>query len=204
MATINLDAILAAATPAEQVVPMCLSGKIRRRYDEIAARVAERAESREQQALAARAAATLDDRLGNRAGSDRDGNPPPPADVRDVEQDALDQAEAEMRKHTVPFLIRAVSSQKWNELLEAHPPRKEPGSGRVIPADIDGINSKTFYPDLVKLSIAEPEMDDAQYERVMSVLSDAQFNRLAKAAAECNNQDADIPFSLSGSENPPA
>lgn len=204
MDPINLDAILADATPAEAVVPLCLNGNVRRRYEEVAERIADRRRQAEAADLSRAAAAVVDDRLGRRAGSGPDREPVAAPAVRDAEQDLLEQIERQMRAATVPFLLRAIPSQQWGELVEKHPPRKDPGTGRIDPRDLDGVNVKTFYPELVKLSIAGPAMDDAQYERVMGVLSDAQFNRLAKAAGELNVQDDDIPFSLSGSENPPS
>lgn len=202
---IDLNAILDDAAPPERIVPLCLNGKIRRQYDEVAARIAERAAEREAAAKAAKAAGmVVDDRLGAREGSGPNGEPPAPLAVRDPEQDLADELLEKVRKRTVPFLITAIPAQDWVSLMERHPPRKDPATGRLDPRDVDGINSSTFYPELVKKAIAEPDMDDVQYERVMGVLSDAQFNRLSQAAGEINVQDEDIPFSLSGSGTLPA
>jgi hypothetical protein len=193
MAMLNLDAILDAASLPERGVKLCLNGKLRRKYETVRDAIAEReaeADAGELSDQLKAADAPADTRLGTKA-------PEKPAavpadDPARVELAALLE---QMKEHTVEFVVQGIPSQEWGELLEKHPPRKLADTGRLDPRDAsDGVNTSTFYPELVKRALTEPEMTDAQYEKVMGVLTDAQFNRLAKAAGEVNVQDEDVPF----------
>ncbi|HEX8345705.1 MAG TPA: hypothetical protein VF657_13365 [Actinoplanes sp.] len=191
-----LDDILDEASLPEQTVLLCLNGKLRAQYDQMKARIDARAEEAEQARLAATAARTVaDDRLGAKT-------PAALVAVPDPEQPALDALVVKMRRYTIGCVLRAIPSQDWNRLVEKHPPRKLADNGRFDPRDGDGVNSRTFYPELVRLSLAEPAMTDAQYEKLMGKVTDAMFDRLAQAAADVNRRDEDIPFSLGGSESP--
>lgn len=190
---LNLDAILAAASLPEASVRLCLNGKLRRRYE--AARTV--LEEREAAAGAGELAEQLkaadepaDVRLASKPAAKPAGVP-----ADDPARAELAALVEQMKAHTVEFVLQGVPSQEWGEMLERHPPRKLADTGRLDPRDAsDGVNTSTFYPELVKRSLTEPEMTDAQYEKVMAVLTDAQFNRLAKAAGEVNVQDEDVPF----------
>jgi hypothetical protein len=188
---LNLDAILSAASLPERSVRLCLNGKLRRRYEDVRARIAEREAAAEAAALAAQIGEheDADVRLSSRATL----APTVPAD--DPDRVELAELKEQMKAHTVTFVMQGIPSQEWGKLLERHPPRKAADTGRLDPRDAaDGVNTATFYPELVKLALTEPVMSDVQYERVMGVLTDAQFNRLAKNAGEVNVQDEDVPF----------
>lgn len=184
----TLDEILDGATLAEDTVSLCLNGKLRREYEAVKARIAERADLAEAAATVAAAARTPgDDRLATR-------DPGAAEPYVDEEQGRLDELVAEMHRYMVTFVIRAVDSQRWNELVEAHPPRKDPATGRRAEVDFEGVNQKTFYPELLRLSIAEPEMTDAQHAKLRTKLTAAQVDKLSNAAKEVNRRDEDIPF----------
>lgn len=196
----QLDAWLAdpETVPSEDTVYICIDGKRRRKYEEVKARIAERAQAAADAAAAAAGAqataaagAVPDVRLGTRTPKPATGET-----VRDPEQDLLEQLVREMKAKTVPFLIRSVGSPRWNELQAAHPPRKEADTGRLDPRDArSGFNVATFYVALVRESIASPPMTDARYASLLAKLTDAQFTRLAQAAADVNSAEADdLPF----------
>lgn len=197
----ELDAWLADpdTVPCEETVYVCVDGKKRRQYEEVKARIAERAEAAaaEQQEGAerqAQAAATkpVDDRLSTKT-------PAAPAEIPvpdDTERPLLEKLIREMKTRTVPFLIRAVGSPRWNELQAQHPPRKEPDTGRLYPVDArSGFNASTFYVALLRESIASPPMTDGRYAALLEKLTDAQFTRLAQTAANVNTIESDdLPF----------
>lgn len=206
----TLDEILAGASLPEVTVQLCLNGKVRREYEEVKARIADRIRD-EMTSKATKVTKTLagdedaDHRLGVRrpAADDQDQAAGDQWSL-DPEEPLLDSLLEQMRQYTVPFVVRAMPAQDWNRLVEAHPARKDPATNKRIEADWQGVNASTFYPPLVRASIASPAMSDEQWDRVRAVLTDAQFDKLATAATDVNRKDDDIPFSLTGLPSPPS
>lgn len=220
---LTYDEILAGGSIAEDVVMLCLNGKLRRQYETVKERVDQRTADHEAEQEAAQLAlrarrnimsarqaetAAADDRLVTKstpapADDDGDQDETPPAYV-DPEQPELDRLAGEMKRYTVPFIVRALPDQDWNRLLEAHPPRRDPADAkRLDPRDFEGVNSSTFYADLVRKSIAEPAHTDEQFARLMELITSKQFDKLATAAAEVNKRDENLPFSLADLGTPP-
>lgn len=215
---LTYDEILEQGCLTEDVVPLCLNGRLTRRYEAVAARIAERTAERTAEAEAARLTAQAranfaaakagednpDDRLTTRPAAPVVEPEPDAVPYVDPEQATADRLLAEMKRFTVPFTIRAVPDPDWNSLLEANPPRRDPSDAKKLdPRDWEGVNSSTFYAALVRASIAEPAHDDARFDRLMKLLTSAQFDRLAKVAADVNKRDEDLPFSLADLESPP-
>lgn len=186
----DFDRIIEGASLPWQPVRLCLDGKLRREYEDVKARITERANqaAAERTAAAAAALGDADTRLATK------GPEVPPADERDPEQDRLDELVERMRAKLVTFIVQAVPSTDYNRILEAHPPRKEPATGRFDPRDYHGYNAATFPAALVRASIAKPTMTDERWAKVDRVLTDAQFDKLFNAAAVLNRRDEDIPF----------
>lgn len=200
----ELDALLAdpEIVPAEKIVYICMDGRKRRQYEEVKARIEARAEEAaaaaaeaDEQGARAAAGTATDDRLSTK-GPRPAGEPAPP--VRDPEQDLLEQLVRDMKAKTVPFVVESVGSPRWNDLVAAHPPRKDTATGRYDPRDIAGgafFNVSTFYVALVRESIVSPEMTDARYASLLKKVTDQQFDKLAQAAADVNRQEPDdLPF----------
>jgi hypothetical protein len=199
----DLDAMLADPdmVPAEEHVYICLDGKKRRQYEEVKARIQERADQHAAAAAAAaeeaaRAAAgnpVNDTRLATKTPAAAGPAGPAP---RDPEQDLLEQLVREMKVKTVRFVITSIGTARWNEFVVKHPMRKDPASGRYDPRDAQtGFNVSTFWVEVVRHSITEPEMNDARYASLLKKLTDTQFDKLAQAAANVNRQeDDDLPF----------
>jgi hypothetical protein len=209
---LTYDEILDGGGLAEETVPLCLNGRIRRKYEDVKARVEERTAD----ALAEREAAKLvlkarrharaavagenpaDDRLVSKPApepepEDDDAEAP----YVDEEQPELDRLRAEMLRWTVPFVVRAIPDEDWNLLLEQHPPRRDPSDAKKIDERDreEGVNTATFYRELIRRSIAEPEHDDAKFAKLMKLITAAQFERVKRAAARVNLRDEDLPFS---------
>ncbi|GLY08272.1 hypothetical protein [Actinoplanes sp. NBRC 101535] len=196
---LTFDQILDEGSPSQAQVPLCLNGRLVQQYEAVIARIGARAADR---AAAARVAGRVDPddpdrRLGTRA-------PGVPVEVRDPEQEEADRLQQEMRRFTVVFTLANIGAE-YNKLIQAHPPRRDPADAkRLHPHDSEGFNSITFFPALVRLSLAEPEMTDARWEKLLTGrarISDAQFERLAEAAVKVNRRDHDLPFSLGDLES---
>lgn len=223
VAPLTFDEILDQGVPNEERVPLCFNGRIRRDYEEVAARIEARredrdaarlvAESNARQAAAAAAEPSADDRLGvKRATPDEAAAAalaglPDEATFVDPEQDTADRLLDEMKRYTVVFVLHAIGP-KWNEILEQHPPRKDPADAKKNdPRDWEGVNSSTFYTAMVRASLTSPQMTDERWDKLLNGparLSDMQFDRLADAAKRVNRQDEDLPFSLGDLESPPS
>lgn len=102
------------------------------------------------------------------------------------------ELEERMRSSTVTLRLRALPRREWKKLIEAHPPT----------TDVDkkiGINSGTFYDDLIAKCLVEPEMTGDQLARMLDVITSGQYDQLTESAWALNRRDVDVPFSLTAS-----
>jgi hypothetical protein len=193
----------------EDTVYICIDGKTRREYREVKERIAERRDAAVRDAVEkweksdpeTPANGPKDDRMNTKRVTA--SLPPNPEQILaalppDHEQPLLEQLVKKMKTKTIPFLVRSVGSPRWNELIAAHPPRKDPGTGRIDQRDLNGgglFNVSTFYVQLVRESIVKPAMTDARYAALLPKLDDTQFTKIAQAAADLNAyEDNDLPF----------
>lgn len=182
---LDFDKLLEEASLPEEVVPICLNGRLVRQYEEVKARVDAAAE-----------AANLplgDDRLGVKKAK---AHP---------EQADLDRLAGEVNAKTVPFLLRAMPRDKFIELVAAHPARKDK-SGAVEPRDAAmGVNTDVFIPALIRVSVVDPDVsDNARWERLLPVLTHRQQQILATVGWNLNREDREVPFWPGVSESPPS
>lgn len=216
---LTFDEILEQGTPTQETVWICLNGRLRAEYEEVAERIAGRTADWEAAREAAKEtaehrAAQLE-RATEPGPDDRLTSRPPAADVPEVpdegsyvdpEQAHADELVAGMKRYTVPFVLVTVG-ERYNELIEAHPPRRDPADAKKIdPRDYQGYNSATFWKALIREAIESPEMTDERWEKLLNGkarLSDVQWDKLANAALRVNRQDYDIPFSPDDLESPP-
>jgi len=111
----------------------------------------------------------------------------------------IETLEAEMHQSTVTFTLRALSKPRYRELVQAHPPRRG-DEGEIVDDDKGmGLNVETFYEDLLRRSIVDPELDDEDWTALLDTITDRQFELLGMAAFLLNRSDVDIPFSLAAS-----
>lgn len=199
---LTFDEMMAQGEPAVEYVPLCLNGKLVKQYEEVTARIADRAALADLAAQEA-AAPAADDPDARLAGAPAP-TAPSPAGTPDPEQEEADRLRTEMKRFTQVFTIHSLGAA-YNELIEQHPPRADKfDSKKVDTRDLEGFNSGTFYPALIRASITEPKMNDARWEKLMrgpARISDAQLDRLAHAAVLVNRRDQNLPFSLDDSGN---
>jgi hypothetical protein len=120
--------------------------------------------------------------------------------------------QVQMRDSTVPFVLRALRPSRWAGLQTEHPPRKG-DDGKMLPEDMMGVNSQTFFVPLIRESVISPVLDDDDWVGLLGQtaeghdlvddegggLSDAQLDALGGAAWRLNRSAVDIPFSRAAS-----
>jgi len=133
----------------------------------------------------------------------------------------IEALQAEMSEHTEKFRLRALPRHKFRKLVIAHPPRKD-GDEEIRREDNQlGLNRETFFPELIKASVVEPELDEDDWRELLGdtdevraeleaggradeiregVLTDRQFGNLEDVAWFLNRADGiDVPFSRAAS-----
>lgn len=161
--------LLAAAKLPERTVPICLRGDLVAEFEDLERQLEE----------ALRTPANSAEGDGSTAIAER-----------------MEQLRAEMRDHTYPFRLRAMKRPRWHAFCAEHPPRKG-DDGEIDPMDrVRLVNVETFYPALVRQSVVDPVLEDAEWTLLLDeALTDHQFGELAQAAWDLNREDVDIPFS---------
>lgn len=96
----------------------------------------------------------------------------------------------QMVEHTLKLRVRALPRRAFTALIAEHPPRPDNELDKA-----QGLNTDTFFDALVRSSVAEPALDDADWAALDGVLSDGQWQELASAAWGVNRRDVDVPFS---------
>ncbi|MFF4600553.1 hypothetical protein [Amycolatopsis sp. NPDC001319] len=104
--------------------------------------------------------------------------------------------EAEIAENTMTVLMRGLRHEPWAKLVAEHPPRMDkPGDQQ------SGFNVDTFIPALVRAQIVEPELSEAQFDKLVDVITQAQWDDLANAAYSLGRGDRNRPvFSQAASQ----
>lgn len=168
----DFKALLAEARLPERTVEVCLRGDLAADH-EAAERELEQAQRAPSDSLAGSGAGAIVDRI-----------------------EAL---EAQMREHTYPFRLRALSRPAWRKLLAEHPPRRD-DAGKIVDEDAGvELNVETFYAALIRACLVDPVLDGDDWARLTEALTDRQYGDLASAAWLLNRGEVDVPFSLAAS-----
>lgn len=162
----TLDTIIAEASPAEQIVHVCVAGKL----------VAEHQELERELRLA------QDDDLARSAKLSQTSR------VREIAR-RIQRVEAQMREHTHLFRFRALSPRAWSDLLAAHPPR----DGKREGFNIDTFPAAAISACCVE---PEGMSDPEAVDRLLAVLSPAQQSEMFEAAWNVNNRSPKALTSL--------
>lgn len=195
----DIKALLAGAKLPERTIEVCLHADLAAQYEEL------------DRQRAAAEEAPQDNRLTSKAPARQIAE-----QMADLRQDMLDS--------TVTFRLRALSRHRFQALVDRHPPRRG-GDGAALPEDSMGINSATFFDDLIRASVVEPALDDDDWANLLGVqrdhdgtctlndpnadnpacacrdgaLTSRQFDNLGQAAWGLNRRDVSIPFSPAAS-----
>lgn len=171
----DFKALLAGARLPERTVPICLRGDLTAEFEELERQLADAQRT---------SAASMEDTATAGGIAER-----------------MEELRQEMKAHTYPFRLRAMTRPAWRAFIADHPPRKDDETGELDERDrYVGINSETFYPALVRTSVVDPVMTDDEWRLLLDeALTDRQFDALSNAAWELNRRDVDVPFSLAAS-----
>lgn len=135
----------------------------------------------EDELTAAKEARVKDRRLGGKAVMDA---------ARKVES-----IREQMRESTVEFTLRGMPASKWRALKAEHPIGDEP-----TPEDnMLGADMESLFDAAVRKSIVAPEVDDEDWDALVEVLTDGEWQRLVDAVYALNEQGTTIPFSRAAS-----
>ena len=105
---------------------------------------------------------------------------------------ALQAACEDAEPRAVVVIVQALGRRQWRSLVADHPARDDTKEDEAL-----GVNADTFPDALVPPSIAEPEFPShADRDAFLDSLSDADFNRLFRAAFVLNRVQADDPKDL--------
>jgi hypothetical protein len=111
----------------------------------------------------------------------------------------IEAVRAEMREDTYTWILEALPGKKYRELKAQHPPRQN-DEGEVVDDDkILDANYDTFLEPLLRASVVDPALDDADWSEAVDDLSDGQYNTLVNAAVMVNRGGVDVPFSHAAS-----
>lgn len=114
----------------------------------------------------------------------------------------IEALQVEMSEHTDNFRLRALPRHVFRTMVVAHPPRTDENN-EIRREDVQlGVNRDTFFPALIRASVIEPELDDADWEALIGeagVLTDRQFGDLEDAAWFLNRGEVNVPFSHAAS-----
>lgn len=165
--------LIRSAKLPERTVSLCLRGDLAAKHEELCARLAD-AERKPADSLA-----------GNTA-------------VRELAEEITD-LEAQMAESFVPFLLRALPRRDWAALVAKHPPRRDEG-GKILDADVNGLNVEAFMGEVLHRCIVDPVLDDELFDTLIGEsLSDAQYEQLTDAVWSLNRRDVSVPFSRAAS-----
>jgi hypothetical protein len=104
-----------------------------------------------------------------------------------------------MRGNTYPIRLRALPGRTFRAFKAEYPPRLD-AEGKANELDAAfGFNTDAGFEPLVRRSIVDPELTDAEFAEFMTKLTDSQFDALAAAAYRLNKGDIDVPFSRAAS-----
>jgi hypothetical protein len=174
----SFKAMLAEAKLPEKTVPICLRGDLVAEFED-AERLLEAASEHRNDSL--------------------DGG----GDVGELAE-RIEALREQMREDTYTFRLRALPKRDFRALVSDHPPRRvtnEAGDEEFHQQDrFLGVNFETFFDALIRASVVDPELDDADWVVLLQEkLTDKQYDKLADGSWTLNRSDVDIPFSHAAS-----
>lgn len=168
----SFKAMMAEAALPEDVVPTCLRGDLKAEHEQLNAEL-ERLETDAVDSLAGNGGAELAEQ------------------IRALEE--------QMRENTYPVRLRALSKPDFRAFKAEFPPRMDDeGKFNDLDASYD-FNTEDGFEALVRRSIVDPVLDDAEFADLITKLTENQFNALALTAHRLNRGDVNVPFSRAAS-----
>lgn len=101
--------------------------------------------------------------------------------------DGLSVLEERIRKATTTFTMQALPRKRYRALVNEHRSKNEKDRA-------SGMDTDAFMSAVLRASVIAPVMTDARWERLESVLSTGQWEKLHANAHAVNSTEADVPF----------
>lgn len=143
----------------------------------------------------------LERELANLPAGNKLGGDPRKAEL----QQKMEQVRAEMAEGTITFRLEAVPDDRFQEIVDEHPPRRagddvDPRDARTM------VNGPAFNKAVIRACTVEPELDDDDWELLLGPdgMSSGEKMRLATEATRICSQPVDVPFSSAASNGNPS
>lgn len=107
----------------------------------------------------------------------------------------IEKLRAQMHASTVNFRLQAMPRLEFQRFAAEHGPREGNAEDHAV-----GINIETYFVDLVRRCLVEPELTDEDFAMFIERLSTAQWRQLTEAATDLNIETPKIPFSQAASQ----
>lgn len=117
-----------------------------------------------------------------------------PLHLKELAEDVA-RIENEMRDASVWFRFKAISADRFHALKDNHPPRPDDVGDTYA-----GYNRDAVLTELTRMSLYEPEFDDASWAELMRVISPGQLDALRDAANRVNRGVVEAPKSERASQ----
>lgn len=105
--------------------------------------------------------------------------------------------EDEMQAAMVTFRLAGLPRTDWAALAAKHPPRRE--DGKIVDADVAGVNAETFPQAMLRACLVYPELADDNFALLLSRITDKQYEELTNEAYFLNRGTVSVPFSRAAS-----
>lgn len=105
----------------------------------------------------------------------------------------MEAVQAQMRAATRVFLVSAIPSSEWQQLLKAHPPANDEE------AQVADFNRATFPVAAAAKCCVRPAMSVAQAGRLVDTIADGEWTKLFSHIWMLNTGGVDVPFSSAAS-----
>jgi hypothetical protein len=111
---------------------------------------------------------------------------------------ALAVIEEQMRAAVLTITMRALNRKTYRDLTVAHPPTD---ADKAKGLDLAW---EAFRAALIRGCVVDPEFDDDQWDRLVAVITPAQYTLLGDTADVLNHNQVDVPFSSPVSPRAPS
>jgi hypothetical protein len=101
------------------------------------------------------------------------------------------ELEEEIQKTQVRFAFRAIPKTRYNEIVEAHPPREKNAWDAAV-----GHNREAVDNELVRVCLVDPVFTEAAWKELVAVINPGEWEELVRCVREVNGVRTQPPKSL--------
>jgi len=115
-----------------------------------------------------------------------------PEGLEELEAEAA-RIRQDIEESGVTFVFESMGAPRWRSLVAQHPPTDEQRKGRGFPYNHESVELQT---EVIRQSLADPSMNDADFDEFLSSLSQGEFNALWSVAHGVNVGGGGSPEAL--------